>query len=121
MVHQLLNKQSFSEQTLSNALDGSPISLTLTEDRPAERNTVDTIEQRYDYARWLMGPNVVNENKFFIDELGINIHTMRINEDRKKVTEFTAEYLVKEDQTSGFVLLFQTAKGLFIIKFLQEE
>ena len=65
--HQLLNKPSFSDQALSNALDGSLITLKLRRNRPAERNTVDTKEQRYDYARWLMGPNVVNENKFFID------------------------------------------------------
>ena len=30
-----------------------------------------------------MGPNVVNENKFFIDEFGINIHTRR-NQGRSK-------------------------------------
>ena len=46
-------------------------------DRPAERNTVDTSEQRYDYARWLIGTNVVNENIFFIDEFETNIHTKR--------------------------------------------
>ena len=83
MVHQLLNKPYFSEQALSNALDGSLITLKLTRDRPAERNTVNTIEQRYDYARWLMGPKVVNENKFFIDEFGINIHT-RLNQGKSK-------------------------------------
>ena len=81
MVHQLLNKPS--DQALSNALDGSRINLKLTRDRPAERNTLDTIEQRYDYARWLMGPNVVNENKFFIDEFGINTHIRR-NQGRSK-------------------------------------
>ena len=83
IVHQLLNKPSFSDQALSNALDGSLITLKLTRDRPAERITVDTREQRYDYASWLMGPNVVNENKFFIDEFGINIHTRR-NQGRSK-------------------------------------
>ena len=62
MVHQLLNKPSFSDQALSNALDGSLITLKLTTDRPAERNTVDTIEQLCDFAHWLMGPKVVNEN-----------------------------------------------------------
>ena len=60
MVHQLLKKPSFSDQALSNALDGTPITLKLTRDRPAERNTVDKIEQHYGYARWLMGPNVIN-------------------------------------------------------------
>ena len=44
MAHQLLNKPSFSDQALSNALDGSLITLKLTRDRTAERNTVDTIE-----------------------------------------------------------------------------
>ena len=51
MVHKLLNKTSCSDPALSNALDGSPNTLKLTRDRQAARNTVDTIEQRYDYAR----------------------------------------------------------------------
>ena len=55
----------------------------ISEDTPAERNTVDTIEQRYNCALWIMGPNVVNQNKFFIDELGIYIHTRR-NQGRLK-------------------------------------
>ena len=53
-------------------------------DRQAEHNTVDPVEQRFDYARWLMGPNVVKENNFFIDEFEENIHTMRNKEDRKR-------------------------------------
>ena len=84
MVHHLINKPSFFDQVLSKALDGPLINLKLTRDRPAERNAVDTIEQRYDYARWLMDPNVVNQNKFFIDESGINFHTMRNRRRSKK-------------------------------------
>ena len=111
MVHQLLNKPSFIDLALSNAPDRSLITLKLTRDRPVERNTVDKIEQHYDYARWLMGPNVVNDNKFSIDGLGINIHT-RSNQGRsKKETEFTAECLVNADQIPGSALLFQIAKG----------
>ena len=79
MVHQLLNKLSFPDHALSNAF----ITLKLTWDRPGKRNTVDTKEQRYDYARWLMGPNVASENKFFIDENVINIHIRR-NQGRSK-------------------------------------
>ena len=41
--------------------------------------------------------NVINENKFFIDELGIHIHTKRNQGRSKKATEFTWEYLVNED------------------------
>ena len=62
MVDQLLNKPSFSDQALSNALDGSLLTFE-TYKGQTERNTVDKIEQRCDYARWLMGPYVVNENK----------------------------------------------------------
>ena len=107
MVHQLLSKPSFPDHALSNAF----ITLKLTWDRPGKRNTVDTKEQRYDYARWLMGPNVASENKFFIDENVINIHIRRNQGRSKKATEFTAEYRVNADQISRSVLLFQIAKG----------
>ena len=77
-LHQILNhKPQFSDQALSAHLDGSLITLKLARDEPAERNTPSTIEERYHYAIWLMGPNVVNEKKYFIDEFGINIHTRR--------------------------------------------
>ena len=83
MVHYLLIQPSFSDQALPNALEGSLITLRLTSDRPVERNVVDTIEQRYEYAGWLMGSNVVNENMVFIGEFRRNTHTRR-NQGRSK-------------------------------------
>ena len=111
--HQFLNKPSFSDQALSNALDGSLIALKLRRNRPAERNTVvDTIEQRYDYARWLMVLTWSMRTSFsLIDEFGINIHTRRNQGRSKKATDFITEHLVNAAQISRSVLLFQIAKG----------
>ena len=74
MVHQLLTKPSVSDKALPNALDGSLITLKLTRDQ--------SVEQRCDYARWLMGPNVVNENKVMSLEKIFILGA--IKEDRKK-------------------------------------
>ena len=101
MIRQFFNKPSFSDQALSSALDGSLITLKLTRDRPVERNTVDRVEQRYDYARWLICPNVV----------------MKIEKRRPSLLQ---SIWSTQSKYHG-LYRFQIAKGLFIIRFLLEE
>ena len=76
-IHATLNKPPFSDQSLAKWLDGQIITLKLARDVPAQRNSPEVIDERFQYAHWLMSPDVVNETKFFIDEFGVNIFTRR--------------------------------------------
>ena len=47
-------KPHFSEVTLSRALDGEAITLKMSRDCPAERNSEPVLDSRREYAQWLI-------------------------------------------------------------------
>ena len=77
LSQELPEKPQVHIKTLANALDGLAYILKLPRDVPADRNRAYVINERYEYARWLTSPNVVNTCKMYVDECGMNIHTKR--------------------------------------------
>ena len=73
----LPKKPHFTQQALSKALEGRMITFKIARDCPAERNSEENIEDRYNYAMWIMSPDVISLRKNFVDKFGVNIHMRR--------------------------------------------
>ena len=73
----LPQKPHFTQKALSKALEGRMTTFKIARDCPAKRSSEENIEDHYNYALWIMRPNVVNSLKNFVDEFGVNIHMRR--------------------------------------------
>ena len=76
-LHERLpNKPILSITSIARCLSGRLIVLKKMKDSPAERNSLNTKERRYQYAQWLLHEGVGQE-LIFIDESGINLWVRR--------------------------------------------
>jgi len=64
------------DRTVGKALDGMLIRIKLARPLPADRNRLDVIRRRVEYANWFM-TNGILHHCVFIDECGYNIWTAR--------------------------------------------
>ncbi|KAG7159351.1 putative DDE superfamily endonuclease domain-containing protein 39 [Homarus americanus] len=69
-------KPHFSEVTLSRYLEGELISLKMSRDSPAERNSPAVKEARHAYAMWMLATGL-QQQLVYIDETGFNLWTKR--------------------------------------------
>ncbi|XP_042229780.1 uncharacterized protein LOC121871483 [Homarus americanus] len=69
-------KPHFSEVTLSRYLEGELISLKMSRDSPAERNSPAVKEARHAYATWMLATGL-QQQLVYIDETGFNLWTKR--------------------------------------------
>ena len=69
-------KPHFSITSLSRCLDGECISLKMSRDVPAERNSPATKDNRRHYAQWMMSEGI-NSHRIYVDETGFNLWTKR--------------------------------------------
>ena len=69
-------KPRICDRTVARTLEGMLFRVKLARPVPADRNRLDVIEKRPDYANWFMGHAVV-KHTVFIDECGYNIWTAR--------------------------------------------
>ncbi|KAG7170623.1 uncharacterized protein LOC121864144 isoform X3 [Homarus americanus] len=69
-------KPHFSEVTLSRYLDGELISLKMSRDSPAERNSPTVKEARHAYATWMLATGL-QQQLVYIDETVFNLWTKR--------------------------------------------
>lgn len=69
-------KPIFSRMTLCRALEGEMISIKVTRDVPAERNSPRVKEARRAYAEWLLN-EAMNTPRVYVDETGFNLWTKR--------------------------------------------
>ena len=70
------HKPIFSRMTLCRALEGEMISVKMTRDVPAERNSPRVKEARRSYAEWLLN-EAMNVSRVYVDETGFNLWTKR--------------------------------------------
>ena len=73
----LPQKPHFTQKALSKALEGRMTTFKIARDCPAKRSSEENIEDHYNYALWIMRPNVVSSLKNFVDEFGVNIYMRR--------------------------------------------
>ncbi|KAG7170127.1 putative DDE superfamily endonuclease domain-containing protein 48 [Homarus americanus] len=69
-------KPHFSEVTLSRYLEGELISLKMSRDSPAERNSPAVKEARHAYATWMLATGL-QQQLVYIDETGFNLWNKR--------------------------------------------
>ena len=53
------------------------ITFKIRRDCPAERNSEEAIKDQYNYALWIMSPDVISSRKNSVDEFGVIIHMRR--------------------------------------------
>ena len=73
----LPQKPHFTQKALSKALEGRMTTFKIARDCPAERSSEEKIDDRYNYALWIMSPNVVSSLKYFVNEFGVITHMRR--------------------------------------------
>ena len=72
----LPRKPRIHDRTLARTLDGMLFRFKIARRQPAQRNRLDVIQKRHDYANWFMGQVIVSHT-VFVDECGYNIWTAR--------------------------------------------
>ena len=86
----LPQKPHFTQQALSKALEGRRITFKIAR-LSCERNSEENIEDRYNYALWIMSPDVISSRKNFVDEFGV------LKGDLLRVTEFIERSVPRKD------------------------
>ena len=73
----LPQKPNFTQQELLKSLEGRIIFFKIARDCTAERNSEENLEDRYNYALWIMSPDIIRSRKTVLDKFGVNIHMRR--------------------------------------------